>query len=422
MTWTRCSLVSCIALAGTGCFDPPQVSETDSLLTLGSASATTTDDGGTTDGPDPDTSTGPGADSTSTGPGVDSTSTGPGDGTSTGEPPGVCGDGELGDDEACDDGNPDDGDGCSATCEEEPGFQCMGQPSVCESTCGDGVVASDEACDDGDMMPGDGCTACMVDPGFECLGAMPSVCTPLCGDGMLIGGESCDDGNMMDGDGCASDCMVELYSRCDGAGPGSCAPIRILYAPADNDDPAFRMAMGALTGGPVDYMDAGAMSPTLPMLQADYDCVFTHPNFSYVNPMAFGNDLAAFVDGGGNVVLGIATDYMPPTGFNGTPIMLAAYSPVSTAGSVQFDPVTYAGDGTSPLHTGVMAYASGIYDTGVVLQGMGVQDSTFVGGTIAVAYRPDFKVVYVNGTGNESFNGTGDWTLLVTNACAVGFL
>jgi hypothetical protein len=41
---------------------------------------------------------------------------------------------------------------------------------------------------------------------------------------------------------------------------------------------------------------------------------------------------------------------------------------------------------------------------------------------IAVAYRPDFKVVYVNGTGNASFGPMGDWPRLVANACAVGFL
>ncbi len=50
-----------------------------------------------------------------------------------------CGDGVLTGGEACDDGNMGSGDGCSATCQVEPGYSCAGQPSLC-------VLAAGEDC------------------------------------------------------------------------------------------------------------------------------------------------------------------------------------------------------------------------------------------------------------------------------------
>jgi len=52
------------------------------------------------------------------------------------------------------------------------------------------------------------------------------------------------------------------------------APHKILYAPADADDPAYRAAIAALTGGVVDYFDARAATPTAVQLAA-YECVYT---------------------------------------------------------------------------------------------------------------------------------------------------
>ena len=52
-----------------------------------------------------------------------------------------CGDGVVTMPEACDDGNVDDADGCSATCQVEATYECMGQPSMCQviDTDGDGM-------------------------------------------------------------------------------------------------------------------------------------------------------------------------------------------------------------------------------------------------------------------------------------------
>lgn len=47
---------------------------------------------------------------------------------------GPCGDGEVAGSEECDDANSSSGDGCSATCREESGYACAGEPSVCRCT------------------------------------------------------------------------------------------------------------------------------------------------------------------------------------------------------------------------------------------------------------------------------------------------
>ncbi|MDJ0765842.1 MAG: right-handed parallel beta-helix repeat-containing protein [Myxococcota bacterium] len=60
----------------------------------------------------------------------------------------VCGNGVIEPGEACDDANATDSDGCSATCQVETGWQCLGAPSACD------------ACDD--YFHGSSCTSCMV--------------------------------------------------------------------------------------------------------------------------------------------------------------------------------------------------------------------------------------------------------------------
>lgn len=56
-----------------------------------------------------------------------------------------CGNGLLEPDEGCDDGNIADGDGCSAFCEVGEGYQCSGQPSVCEPLALVGEVLLEKA-------------------------------------------------------------------------------------------------------------------------------------------------------------------------------------------------------------------------------------------------------------------------------------
>ncbi|HKU44704.1 MAG TPA: DUF4215 domain-containing protein, partial [Polyangiales bacterium] len=104
-----------------------------------------------------------------------------------------CGSGYINGGETCDDGDTTGGDGCSATCSVETGYQCSGQPSVCTTVCGNGAIHGAEACDDGDSDSGDGCSgSCAIETGYQCSG-QPSVCTTVCGNGAIHGAETCDD-------------------------------------------------------------------------------------------------------------------------------------------------------------------------------------------------------------------------------------
>jgi cysteine-rich repeat protein len=286
--------------------------------------------------------------------------------------------------------------------------------------CGDGLIGTVEACDDGNTDPGDGCDGdCLVEPGSACEGE-PSVCVQLCGNGTIEGPEACDDGNAMADDGCSADCAVELYSRCDGEGPGSCAPIQIMMALASNDDVTFRSNVAAITGGSVDYVNAGGSTPTGPML-VPYDCVFTHPDQPYSDPFTFGTVLQGFVDEGSSVVFGIAA--MSTTfGLAGTAIADPAYSPIAPTGEVVFAPVDYDGRGDTVIHDGVAAYHVEIYDPAVTVQGMAMGAGAYTNGVISAAYRPDFRVVYLNGTGTQVLGPTGDWPRLLANACGAAFI
>ncbi len=120
--------------------------------------------------------------------------------------------------ESCDDGDWRAGDGCSASCQIEPGFACETAGSACVRTCGDALRGDDEECDDGNLVADDGCSpTCRLEPGFIC--ATPRFeCRPACGEGTLQAGEECDDGNLVGSDGCDAQCRVERGYVCGSAG------------------------------------------------------------------------------------------------------------------------------------------------------------------------------------------------------------
>jgi len=100
----------------------------------------------------------------------------------------VCGNGILEAGEACDCGTDPtnlpagcagpnglfngDGTGCSKTCTKEPicrGTNGTGTTHACTPTCGNGSLESGEECDDGNLVNGDGCSStCQIEPGFTC--------------------------------------------------------------------------------------------------------------------------------------------------------------------------------------------------------------------------------------------------------------
>lgn len=190
---------------------------------------------------------------------------------------------------------------------------------------------------------------------------------------------------------------------------------RILYAPSEADDAGYRAAIAAASGGIVDYFDASAGTPDAALLST-YDCVYTWANFAYANNVLFGNNLADFVDAGGSVILGAFCTYTSGNFLSGR-IMTPGYSPVwSPSGSNHFVNSQYAGDGTTCIHNGVSFYDS-VYRDFLAVQGGGLVDGHYVDQEIAHAYRPDFKVVYSNGSGAFQLGGTGDWGKLISNAC-----
>lgn len=80
---------------------------------------------------------------------------------------------------------------------------------TCDPNCGDGSIEGSETCDDGNATAGDGCSAtCAIETGYQCTG-QPSVCTPICGDSLVVGNETCDDGNLVNGDCCSSTCQLQ---------------------------------------------------------------------------------------------------------------------------------------------------------------------------------------------------------------------
>jgi cysteine-rich repeat protein len=168
-----------------------------------------------------------------------------------------CGDGIVAVSEYCDDGNLIDDDGCSSICGVETGYECYGNPSVCDGYCGDGIMIGSEVCDDGNINDDPACSSdCSsycgdstrnADHGEDCDGVLlggytclnigygfsdgvlgcavdcqfdVSGCT-ACGNSIVETGEDCDDGNPFSGDGCTGLCVIESGWECQGE-PSTC--------------------------------------------------------------------------------------------------------------------------------------------------------------------------------------------------------
>ncbi len=190
--------------------------------------------------------------------------------------------------------------------------------------------------------------------------------------------------------------------------------LTVLYAPANPDDPAFRAAIAGFLGGTVDYWDAVASTPTVGDLAA-YDAVITWANQSYSDNVAMGDNLAAYVDGGGIVKLSCFTTYTTGNFLSGA-IMTAGYSPVvSPGGDNHFSTDIWAGDGVLPVYTGVAGLECFVRDF-LVTQGAGLDDSHYLDQELLVTSRTDgVKVHHINGIGDIALGCTGDWAQLFAN-------
>ena len=200
-----------------------------------------------------------------------------------------------------------------------------------------------------------------------------------------------------------------LIQRTGGACEG------MLYAPSNGDNPAWRAAVAGYTRQRCDYFDARSGTPSVELMNG-YHCVFTWVNYEYDDKVAMGDNLAAYVDGGGRVILGQWC--LPTAGPRlGGAIMTAGYVPVT---GTRYSDGVYAGDGTDCVHGAgcVGGYAASYRDECTLIPG-NASDGTFVDGWLSVAWRPDRRVYYSAGNTGGDFS-TGDTAELVGNMCQCG--
>jgi hypothetical protein len=218
------------------------------------------------------------------------------------------------------------------------------------------------------------------------------------------------------------------------------AQVNILYLKSDPfDNPGFRDAVSNITGGETDYFNASrAGDGTIPTVEfmSSYGCVMVHTAGLFEERGLLGDRLARYVDNGGTIVFGdgfTGGGFSTDTGVGGA-IMDEEYSPIGIVGradELNSGDHVYLGDGTTLLYENVNNFESTInnVDGDISLQGDGMQDGSYSpDGTLAAAYRPDFRVVYLNGAycwGFEfpALNCPGDdhprrWA----NACSVAFV
>ncbi len=196
-----------------------------------------------------------------------------------------------------------------------------------------------------------------------------------------------------------------------GGGVGS-----ILYAPSQPDNPTFRAAVAACSGATVDYFDASAGTPDVALLAA-YDCVLVWGNYAFADAFLYGDNLAAYVDGGGKVILGQWCYHTTQINWLEGAIMGMAYCPITASA---YESGAYNGDGTDCVHGGVVAYESSYFDACSPIIGA-ASDGTFSNpsNSLAVAWRPDRAVYYSPGNTGTDY-GTGDWPQLVCNMAMCG--
>ncbi|WAS99095.1 EGF domain-containing protein [Nannocystis punicea] len=178
---TPLALTAILYLAACG-GDPPATSDTDATST-GDATGPEAPDTTTTTGEPTTTDTPTGTTETGVGPTGDPTTDAPT--TADTDDASVCGDDSIGDGEDCDDGNDEDGDGCSAACVGEPGWECTGSPSVC-SDLDECEGDLDDCSDDATCSNTPGGWECACNPGFEGDGKR---CEPA-GAAQLVAGDA----------------------------------------------------------------------------------------------------------------------------------------------------------------------------------------------------------------------------------------
>jgi len=193
--------------------------------------------------------------------------------------------------------------------------------------------------------------------------------------------------------------------------------VRVLYAPSEADDPAYRAGVAASlpAGSVVDYYDARNGTPDATLLST-YNAVHTWANYAYFSATGMGDALADFVDGGGRVVLGAFCTYCSGNSLQGR-IMTSAYCGVNSPScSNHFTQDGWRGDDADKCdYAGVTAW-SALYRDYLSVQGSGIVWGRFNDNEIADAVGPGEAVHYVNGSGGSPIMVDPAVELVVANA------
>lgn len=190
---------------------------------------------------------------------------------------------------------------------------------------------------------------------------------------------------------------------------------RILYGPSESDDAAYRAQMAAQVGGTCDYYDARFGTPSVDFLNG-YDCVMVWANYAFFDNVAYGNNLADFVDAGGSVVLGAFAAYTSGNFLSGR-IMTdtSRYCPV-TGGFNHFSMSFWDGTCADQCpHAGITSYGSTYRDFLTLVSG--TVCGRYQDGEIANAINTALDVVYANGAGGYPLFPSGQDAARAANAC-----
>ena len=203
------------------------------------------------------------------------------------------------------------------------------------------------------------------------------------------------------------DCFAEAYDPpC-----GEANHYKMLYMPTEADNAAFRAEIAAITVSDCDYFDPRTAVPTLAQLM-EYQCVFTWVNYAYSDPIATGDILADYLEAGGKVILGQWTADSGQTNKLAGRIM-DEYELVILSGRTLG---TYAGDGTTCIHTGVAAYTSDYWDDIGTVVAPAMVDGTRTDGLPSVVWAPVMNQFYSGGNTGNTYS-SGDWAQLTANMC-----
>ena len=301
------------------------------------------------------------------------------------------------------------------------------------NACGDTVISPGETCDDGNSMAGDGCDVfCGEEPGWSCIG-MPSMCTMNCGNGAFepMFGEECDDGNILDGDGCDSSCNIDITcgngtldpgEQCDNGAGG----------PGDGCDDIFCTVEPGWDCAPT-----GLMCTALPPNTADDTATIAEDNtLSVPAPGVLGNDSNVFsVAVDTNVSNGTLTlnangsyTYTPSSNFAGSDFFVYVATGPGGTDTARVD-ITVTPTPDPPV-AGDDAYTTD-EDTPLSVPAPGVLandadvDGDLVGVVVASTTQPPNGSVTMQADGsfiytpNLNFNGTDTFQYQVTDSLGV---